>query len=72
MPVREKPALSTIPPVKNAVEEAETQLDDNGRILVRYSGTENLARVMVEANEQRLADSMAGHVADIIRQYLGD
>ncbi len=69
--VREKPALSTIPPIKNAVEEAETQLGDNGRILVRYSGTENLARVMVEANDQGLADSVARHLSDIIKNYLG-
>lgn len=70
--VREKPALSTVPAVKNAVEEIENNLGDTGRILVRYSGTENVARVMVEAREENTAVSMAGQVADIIRQYLGE
>lgn len=69
--VREKPALSTIPPIKNAVEDAEKRLGADGRILVRYSGTENLARVMVEANDQGLADSCALQVSDIIRKHLG-
>lgn len=70
--VREKPALSTIPAVKNAVGEAENDLGDAGRILVRYSGTENVARVMVEAREENTAVAIAGQVADIIRQYLGE
>src|SRR5207302_3924994 len=47
--VREKLPLEQIPQVKRAIEEAEHQLDGDGRVVVRYSGTEPLARVMVEA-----------------------
>jgi phosphoglucosamine mutase len=69
--VREKPALSTIPAIKNAIEEAEKELKNAGRILVRYSGTENLARVMVEAEDPNKANTLARQVAEVINRHLG-
>ncbi len=70
--VKEKPALSTIPAIKNAVAEAEGTLTNRGRLLLRYSGTENLARVMVEADDQKLAGSVAEQVADVVKLQLGE
>ena len=69
--VREKPALSTIPAIRNAMEEADNELGDTGRILVRYSGTENVARVMVESDEQEKTNTLAKQVAEVIRLNLG-
>ena len=47
--VHSKPPMETLPEVARALAEAESALGDNGRIVLRYSGTEPLARVMVEA-----------------------
>ncbi len=47
--VKEKPPLESIPAIKNAMDDAETDLGQNGRILVRYSGTEKKLRILVEA-----------------------
>lgn len=53
-----------LPPVQAAIEQAKAALDGRGRILVRPSGTEPLIRVMVEAEEQALADAVA---MDVVR-----
>ena len=68
--VREKKPLMEIPSVKKAVEEAEKELEGKGRILVRYSGTENKARVMVEAESADLL-SLTDKVAEAIESELG-
>jgi phosphoglucosamine mutase len=64
--VREKKPLEQIPEVMDAIRAAEKALDDNGRVVVRYSGTEALCRVMVEAeSEERMkqhADAIAGAI----------
>ncbi len=62
--VRAKPALETLPEVSEALRSAETALGGSGRVVVRYSGTEPLARVMVEAEQEaevtRWTDALAG------------
>ena len=58
--------------MKNAVAEAENLLAGRGRLLLRYSGTENLARVMVEADDQKMAGSVAEQVAQVVRLQLGE
>ena len=62
--VKSKPALETLPDVSKTLKEAETALGDSGRVVLRYSGTEPLARVMVEAERdadvQRWTDALAG------------
>ena len=50
--VKSKPPLESLPQVAKALDEAQTALGENGRIVLRYSGTEPLARVMVEAEHQ--------------------
>jgi len=56
--------------VKQAVEEAERELGDTGRVLLRPSGTEPVVRVMVEAETQAAADGVAARLADVVRERL--
>jgi phosphoglucosamine mutase len=69
--VREKQPLEQIPPVKRAIEEAERDLDGDGRVVVRYSGTEPLARVMVEAASEDKMRRHAEAIASAIQKALG-
>ena len=69
--VREKVPFDQVPAVKNAIEAAERELDGNGRIVVRYSGTEALARVMVEAESEEKMNSLTDGIAGAIRTALG-
>ena len=67
--VADKAAVAAAPQVLSAIETAETELGDTGRVLLRPSGTEQLVRVMVEAADldvaQRIAETLAGHVASV-------
>ena len=69
--VREKPPLETIPGLPRAMAEARERLRGRGRVLVRYSGTEPVARVMVEADAEDLVQEVATTLADLIRRHLG-
>ena len=69
--VREKRALDTIPTVCAAIAAAEKELADSGRVVIRYSGTEALARVMIEAESEPLMRHHADTIAHAIRTELG-
>ncbi|HET9181773.1 MAG TPA: phosphoglucosamine mutase [Candidatus Angelobacter sp.] len=69
--VREKLPLDQIPEVVTAIQKAEGELNGNGRVNVRYSGTEALARVMVEAANQETVHRLAGSIAGAIEKALG-
>jgi phosphoglucosamine mutase len=69
--VREKRPLDTIPTVVEAIAAAELALADSGRVVIRYSGTESLARVMIEAESEPLMHHHATTIADAIRTELG-
>jgi phosphoglucosamine mutase len=69
--VREKIPLETIPTVAQAIAEAEQALAENGRVVIRYSGTEALARVMIEAESEPLMHHHAQAIANAIRTELG-
>ena len=69
--VREKPPLTSLDAVQNAVRNAENALGEEGRIVLRYSGTEALARVMVEGLDQSAIEGHAKLVADAIRSAIG-
>jgi phosphoglucosamine mutase len=69
--VREKRPLNTIPSVVSAIRTAEDELKDSGRVVIRYSGTEALARVMIEAESESAMRRHADSIADAIRAELG-
>ena len=69
--VREKKPLETIPSVCAAIAAAEAALADSGRVVIRYSGTEALARVMIEAESEPLMRHHADTIANAIRSELG-
>jgi phosphoglucosamine mutase len=63
--------LDELPLVQAAIARVEAQLAGEGRVLVRYSGTQLLARVMVEGPEQGLIAQLAGEIAQALRAALG-
>jgi phosphoglucosamine mutase len=69
--VREKIPFAQVPEILRAIEAAERELDGNGRVVVRYSGTETLARVMVEAESEEKMRALAGNIAGAIQRALG-
>ena len=69
--VTAKPALSTLASVANAVRDVEDALGDEGRVLLRYSGTEPLARVMVEGPDEESIRSQADRIAAEIKTEIG-
>ena len=69
--VREKLPLETVPGLSDAVASAERNLGSSGRVLLRYSGTEPLARVMIEGPDQQQIDDLCEHIASVIEAELG-
>lgn len=69
--VKERKPLAELPAVLREITEAETAFAGTGRVLVRFSGTEPLARVMIEGADQVMVESWAHRIADTIRQELG-
>jgi phosphoglucosamine mutase len=69
--VADKSRLATSSAIWGAVEDAERALGDDGRILVRASGTEPLVRVMVEASSAEIAEEIASQVGAIVTDSLG-
>jgi phosphoglucosamine mutase len=69
--VREKKPLESIPAVAKRIRAAEDELRDSGRVVIRYSGTEALARVMIEAESNEAMQRHAEAIAEAIREELG-
>ena len=69
--VRDKALYDGNDEIVAAEREAEAELGDDGRLLVRASGPEPLIRVMVEARTQEHADEVAQRVADIVAEQIG-
>src|SRR5436853_4380953 len=69
--VREKKKLSDLPSVEKEVRECEAALGGSGRVLVRFSGTEPLARVMVEASDPRQVEEFTNRIAGAIQREIG-
>lgn len=69
--VKEKVNLDTIPSIQKAIGSVEEELGDSGRVLVRYSGTQPLCRVMVEAATSEQAQAAAGRIAEAIQSEIG-
>ena len=69
--VKEKPPLDSLPEVARALAEAQATLGENGRVVLRYSGTEPLARVMVEAEHQADVERYSKSIAEALRNAIG-
>lgn len=69
--VREKRPLAELPGVEQVIREAEASLGERGRVVVRYSGTEPLLRVMVEAESEELVERWTGAICDAVDKDLG-
>jgi phosphoglucosamine mutase len=69
--VREKQGLLEIPAVKAEIARVEEEFGNTGRVLVRFSGTEPLARVMVEGPDIERVERFSSNIADVIRREMG-
>ena len=69
--VKSKPPVETIPGLADRARELEAEMNGAGRILLRYSGTESLLRVMIEGEEQTRIEGMAQELAGIVRRAIG-
>ena len=69
--VKEKVPFAQVPAIQRAITSAEKELDGSGRVVVRYSGTEALARVMVEAESETKMQAVCSAIAGEIQKALG-
>jgi len=69
--VNSKPAISTLPGLMEAIEQVERELGDQGRVLVRYSGTQNICRVMVEGPSDDLTEKYCQEIAEAVMASVG-
>ena len=69
--VKEKKDLRSVPAIAASMDRIEQQLAGQGRLLVRYSGTEPLLRVMIEGKDQQEIQGWAREIADNVKQHLG-
>ena len=71
VPVREKPEIASVPRLVETIRQVEAELGREGRVLVRYSGTQNLCRVMVEAATMAITEQYCRQIVDQVRKSLG-
>jgi phosphoglucosamine mutase len=69
--VKSKPDIKTVPQVMEVVDRIEKELGEEGRVLVRYSGTQNMCRVMVEGPSESVTERYCKEIADIVKSVLG-
>jgi phosphoglucosamine mutase len=68
--VKEKKDLESVPAIKKSIDAAEAKLNGKGRILVRYSGTQPICRIMVEGQTKGEIVKIANEMAEIIKGQL--
>lgn len=71
IPVIKKPPLDTIPRIQTALADANAEVKDKGRVLLRYSGTEPKVRVMVECDDQGRCEKIAQGLSAVLQEELG-
>jgi phosphoglucosamine mutase len=71
VPVVEKKPIENLPEFSRLLEQVEDALSERGRVLIRYSGTEPLARVMVEGDDEKQIREYAHDLAEALRRALG-
>jgi phosphoglucosamine mutase len=69
--VKSKPDISSLPKIMEVIKQVESELGDNGRVLVRYSGTQNMCRVMIEGPTQEVTEKYCQQIADVIKDTIG-
>jgi phosphoglucosamine mutase len=69
--VTDKPDWETLPEVQRLVDNARSTLGDSGRVLLRYSGTEPKARLLIEGQDRPQIQALADGIADAIRARIG-
>ncbi|NLV31467.1 MAG: phosphoglucosamine mutase [Acidobacteria bacterium] len=69
--VSDKPPLETLPELQAKVREAEAELGERGRVLIRYSGTQSMCRVMVEGPTEEMTGRLTLALADAVKQCIG-
>lgn len=69
--VRSKPDISTLPRVVQAIKDVESALGSEGRVLVRYSGTQNMCRVMVEGPSDEITLKYCRQISDAVKAAIG-
>jgi len=69
--IKSKPEISSLAQVMKVIRQVEAELSDNGRVLVRYSGTQNMCRVMVEGPTQEITEKYCKQIADAIKNTIG-
>lgn len=68
--VKSKPKFESVPSIKKALEEAESRMGDKGRVVLRYSGTEPLVRVMVEGEDESLVNEICDTLVAVVSREL--
>ncbi len=69
--VKSKPDIDTVPELKEAIAQVERELGDEGRVLIRYSGTQNMCRVMVEGPTDAVTEKYCTQLADLVKKTIG-
>jgi phosphoglucosamine mutase len=69
--VKSKPDIDEVPKLADAIKQVEKELGDEGRVLVRYSGTQNMCRVMVEGPSDAVTEKYCRQLADVVRSEIG-
>ena len=69
--VKSKPDIATVPQIVQAIAQVEAELKDEGRVLVRYSGTQNMCRVMVEGPTKEATEKYCELVAGVVKDAIG-
>jgi len=69
--VQSKPDVATVPQIMDVISRVEKELGDDGRVLVRYSGTQNMCRVMVEGPSNDVTEKYCKEIADAVKGAIG-
>jgi phosphoglucosamine mutase len=69
--VKQKPPLEELPRLQESIRAAEAELGDKGRVLIRYSGTQSMCRVMVEGPTEQMTERLTRALADVVKACIG-
>ena len=69
--VHSKPDIDSVPEIIDAIKSVESKLGDRGRVLVRYSGTQPLCRIMVEGPNESDTQGYCQQISDIVGKNIG-